>query len=131
MPQFVRGLDHLAVNVRSLSASEHFYTKVLGARVIWKNASNCFLGFGKRDILALLRAPAGHPFRALARLQGKKFSHFGFQACSEKEVYRFAEHLRKHEVPIIEGPYKRSDGASVYFLDPNGYTLEFFYLKRT
>ncbi|MBI4971192.1 MAG: VOC family protein [Candidatus Omnitrophica bacterium] len=129
MITFIRGLDHIAVIVRDMELSEKFYTRVLGGRVIWKNATNCFIQLGKKDVLALLAAPTGHPFKTLQKLQGKKFSHFGFQAKSEKEVRRFADHLRKHKVQIIEGPYTRSDGASVYFLDPNGYTLEYFYLK--
>ena len=126
---FIRGIDHLALTVRNLKQSENFYTQVLGGKVIWKNASNCFIQFGKTDVLALLKAPADHPFSALKKLQGKKFSHFGFQAKSEQEVRRFADHLRTRKVRITEGPYSRSDGASVYFLDPNGYTLEYFYLK--
>ena len=129
MKPFIHGLDHIAVIARNIRQSEKFYSKVLGGRVIWKNATNCFLQFGKKDVLALLAAPAGHPFNILQKMQGKKFSHFGFQAKSEKEVTRFADHLRKYKVRITEGPYTRSDGASVYFLDPNGYTLEYFYLK--
>jgi len=80
-------------------------------------------------VLALLAAPKGYPYAALRKLQGKKFSHFGFQAKSEKQVFTFTKFLRERKIKIIEGPYRRSDGASVYFLDPNGYTLEFFYLK--
>ena len=126
--QFIRGIDHLALTVKNLRQSERFYTQILGGKVVWKNASNSFIRFGKTDVLALLKAPAGHPFAELSRLQGKKFSHFGFQAKSEQEVRRFADYLRTHKVRITEGPYSRSDGASVYFLDPNGYTLEYFHL---
>lgn len=129
MKTFIRGIDHLAITVRNLEESETFYTQILGGRTIWKNATNCFLQFGAKDVLALLAAPEGHPFDELEKLQGKKFSHFGFQADSEKEVRDFADYLKTHGVRIIEGPYTRSDGASVYFLDPNGYTLEYFWLK--
>jgi len=131
MPQFIRGLDHIAIIAKSLKESEDFYTQVLGGSVVWKNETNCFIQLGQKDVLALLAAPSGHPFPELQKLHGKKFSHFGFQAESEQEVFEFADHLRKHNVQIIEGPYKRSDGASVYFLDPNGYTLEFFYLRNS
>ncbi|MBI4398562.1 MAG: VOC family protein [Candidatus Omnitrophica bacterium] len=127
--KFITGLDHIAVTVQNLKKSEAFYTKVLGGRVVWKNAANCLVQFGKKDVMALLVAPAGWPFARLRKLQGKKFSHFGFQARSEKEVFDFARMLERHKVKIIEGPYRRSDGASVYFLDPNQYTLEYFWLR--
>ena len=29
---------------------------------------------------------------------------------------------------ILKGPYTRKDGSSVYFVDPDGYTLEYLYL---
>ena len=130
MAKFITGLDHIAVNVKNLRQSENFYKKILGGRVVWKNATNCFLQFGNKDVMALLAVPKSHSFGNLRKLTGKKFSHYGFQAKSEKQVYQFAKYLKKNKVRITEGPYTRSDGASVYFLDPNGYTLEFFYLKK-
>ncbi len=129
MGAFITGLDHIAVNVKNLNASEKFYTRVLGGRVIWKNETNCFIRFGKKDVLALLAVPKGYFYPRLRKLLGNKFSHYGFQARSEKDVYRFAGYLKKKRVKIIKGPYTRSDGSSVYFLDPNHYTLEYFYLK--
>jgi catechol 2,3-dioxygenase-like lactoylglutathione lyase family enzyme len=131
---FIYGLSHQAINVKSFEISKKFYCEVLGLKVLYEDAAHVFLKVGEADqfgILALLIYPLEGPAPVDPKeRQGNKYNHFGFRAKSDAEVFDFAEHLRGSGVKIIKGPYTRKDGSSVYFLDPDGYTLEYLYLKE-
>ncbi len=59
----------------------------------------------------------------------KGLCHFGLTANSMQAVFDFQEHLKSNRVKIVKEAYERWDGGSLYFLDPNGYTLEYIYFK--
>jgi glyoxylase I family protein len=128
----IHGLGHVAINVKDLETSKKFYTGVLGLNVLYQDPMHVFLQVGEGEnfgILALL----GTPSEGLAPVnpadrQGNKYNHFGFRAKNSKEVFQFANHLKTKKVKLLKGPYERKDGASVYFVDPDGYTLEYLYL---
>lgn len=129
---FIHGLAHQAINVKDMEKSKEFYTAVLGMTVLYQDAMHVFLKVGEKEnfgILALLGKPenAPEPYDPSKR-QGNKYNHFGFRAKSSQEVYEFSEYLKQQGVTIIKGPYTRKDGSSVYFLDPDGYTLEYLFL---
>lgn len=130
--KFIHGLSHQALNVLDVPRAKDFYTRVLGMSVLYEDAEHVFLkvGEGKNfGILALLSAPKSGPAPVNpSERQGNKYNHFGFRALNEKQVYEFADYLKAQNVKIIQGPYTRKDGASVYFLDSEGYTLEYLYL---
>lgn len=130
--QFIHGIAHQAMNVADFTKSKAFYCGILGMDVLYEDAMHVFLKVGEGEqfgILALLGAPKNGPKPIDPNeRQGNLYNHFGFRAKSNEEVYAFAELLKKHAVPIIKGPYTRKDGSSVYFLDPDGYTLEYLYL---
>jgi len=129
---FIHGLAHQALNVDEFKRSKQFYCEILGMDVLYEDAMHVFLKVGEGEnfgILALLGRPKDGPAPLDPKeRQGNKYNHFGFRARSEKEVFEFADFLKQHQVPILKGPYARKDGASVYFLDPDGYTLEYLYL---
>lgn len=132
MSGFIHGLAHQAINVRDLERSKAFYTGVLGMGVLYQDAMHVFLKAGEGEgfgIVALLAKPKTglEPVDPSLR-QGSAYNHFGFRARTTEEVYAFAEHLKSQGVTILKGPYTRKDGSSVYFLDPDGYTLEYLYL---
>lgn len=130
--QYIHGLGHQAINVKDLERSKRFYVEVLGLSVLHEDAMHVFLKVGEGvnfGILALLAKPVDGPEPVDPSLrQGNKYNHFGFRARTSAEVHEFAEHLKSHGVTILKGPYAREDGTSVYFLDPDGYTLEHLYL---
>ena len=134
MSQFIYGLSHQAINVTDFDRSKQFYMGVLGMDVLYQDAMHVFLKVGEGEnfgILALLGKPKSglDPVDPSLR-QGNTYNHFGFRAKTRAQVFEFAEHLKKHQITIIKGPYERKDGASVYFLDPDGYTLEYLYLEE-
>ncbi|VGO21758.1 VOC family protein [Pontiella sulfatireligans] len=130
MNDFIKGICHFGLSVSDLDESVRFYSEVLGLAMSERREKDAFFQIGTDDVLALIQYPDGAArFDAEMRPQhwGKAFTHFGFAADSAKTVFEFQEHLKAQGVKIVKEAYERWDGASLYFLDPNGYTLEYIY----
>ena len=128
----IKGICHFGLSVADLDESVRFYTEVLGLEVSERREKDAFFNIGQDDVLALIQYPGGlERFDAEMRPKnrGKAFTHFGLTATSVEAVFEFQEHLQHCGVKIVKEAYERWDGASVYFLDPNGYTLEFIYFE--
>lgn len=129
---FVKGICHFGLSVADLDESVAFYTDVLGLKMSERREKDAFFPIGSDDVLALIQYPwDGERFDAEMRPKnfGKMFTHFGLTAESAEAVFQFQEHLKENGVRIVKEAYERWDGASLYFLDPNGYTLEFIYFN--
>ena len=134
MDNWITGAGHFGISVADLDESIDFYQNILGLKVSLKRKKDAFIPIGKEDVLALLQFPGGkEAFDKEYRLKykGKAFTHFGLTAPSVQAVFDFQEKLRNAEVEIIKEAYERWDGASFYFLDPNGHTLEYIYFDPT
>ena len=132
MKPFVRGICHFGLSVADLDESIAFYTDVLGLTMSERREKDAFFPIGTSDVMALIQYPGGRTtFDAEARPQyrGKAFTHFGLQAESVQSVFDFQEHLKANNVRIVKEAYERWDGASLYFMDPNGYTLEYIFFN--
>ena len=127
------GINHFALAVANLDESCQFYEKILNLKLIEKRKNDAFIEAGKNCVLALLQYPEGaNSFKQNYQptKTGKAFTHFGFKAECVEDVFSMEKHLIENNVSIIKNAYQRWDGASIYFLDPNNYTLEFLYLKK-
>lgn len=130
MSEFIKGICHFGLSVSDLEASVRFYSDVLGLAMTERRERDAFFQIGSDDVLALIQYPGGaERFDAEMRPKnwGKAFTHFGLAAASAQAVFEFQEVLKTTGVKIVKEAYERWDGASLYFLDPNGYTLEFIY----
>ena len=133
MREFVKGIGHFGLSVSDLDESIRFYSEVLGLELSERREKDAFFRVGADDVLALIQYPGGvERFDAEIRpdRRGKAFTHFGLTAESTDAVFRFQDHLKSLGVEMVKEAYERWDGASFYFLDPNGYTLEFIYYER-
>lgn len=129
---FIKGICHFGLSVSDLETSVQFYTGVLGLEMSERREQDAFFPIGSDDVLALIQYPWDSvKFDAEIRPKhfGKAFTHFGLTAESTAAVFKFQEHLKAHGVRIVKEAYERWDGASLYFLDPNGYTLEYIYFN--
>lgn len=128
----VCGLNHYALSVAGLDESFDFYQNVLGLELIERREKDMFFRVGE-GVLALLAYPGGredYNREARPKNWGKAFTHFGLSAESSEAVFTMEAYLQEQDVHIIKAAYERWDGASLYFMDPNGYTLEFLYLEQ-
>jgi catechol 2,3-dioxygenase-like lactoylglutathione lyase family enzyme len=134
MSEFIKGICHFGLSVSDLDESVRFYAEVLGLEMGQRREKDAFFPIGSTDVLALIQYPGGaERFNAEMRPKnwGKAFTHFGLTADSVTAVFEFQEHLKTHGVKIVKEAYERWDGASLYFIEPNGYTLEYIYFNPT
>src|SRR5438876_12189982 len=87
------GLRHVALNVRDVEKSIHFYSTVLGMEVEWRpDPDNAYLTSG-HDNLALHKLPAGaEPGKV------QTVHHIGFVVKHPENVDEWAERLRKNAI---------------------------------
>jgi catechol 2,3-dioxygenase-like lactoylglutathione lyase family enzyme len=110
----IRGLNHLTLSVRDLGRSLDFYADLLEMkrRAVWNTGA--YLSAGDLWLCLTLDART----RAAPLLE---YTHAAFHV-SERELLRLQEKL------LVAGvsPWQdnRSEGASFYFLDPDGHKLE-------
>jgi len=109
----VIGLSHLLLQVKDLSASEHFYVEGLGFTV------------RKRD-----RLPDGRDLIVLDQGVGLAeggpeppgpVEHIAFQT---RNVESYEERVKAAGGTVVDGPRPGVYGISLYFLDPDGNKIE-------
>ena len=130
MSAIIGGINHFALSVGDLKESIAFYTEILGLEICEQRENDCFLKVGEKDVMALIQFPEGrfaYEGTLKPKRTGKSYTHFGFEAPSIEAVYRMERKLYDAGVKIVTKAYERWDGASLYFLDPNGYTIEYLY----
>lgn len=76
--------------------------------------------------------PFGSPFHhgvAVIQAPNSSMNHVNFMVSEIDDIGRALNRLRKNDVPIVFGPGRHPPSGSVflYFLDPDGLTLEYSY----
>jgi catechol 2,3-dioxygenase-like lactoylglutathione lyase family enzyme len=126
---FLRGLGHLALVVDDLEKARWFYADVLGADVEPWRGTQLLIHVGPDLIVAKLSSDAIDQDRQSGPFGRQVLDHFGFMADSPSQVDALAQRIREAGLPIIKGPYDRSDGRSIYFRDPFGNLIEYLFYK--
>ncbi|WBM72803.1 fosfomycin resistance glutathione transferase [Buttiauxella sp. WJP83] len=105
------GLNHLTLAVSDVARSFDFYVHQLGFTPRAKWAKGAYLSLG--DLWLCL---------SLDTVDDKRdYTHYAF-TISEPYIVSFREKLRAAR--IVEWKDNTSEGASLYFLDPDGHRLE-------
>lgn len=116
-------LDHLVLTVKDLDATIRFYTEVLGMQVIIFGAGRKALTFGQQKINLHELGKEFEP-KALKPTSGSADLCF----LTSTPLEQVQEHLKRHNIPIEEGPVKRTGAVSailsVYIRDPDGNLIE-------
>ena len=99
------GLNHVALRVTDIPRSRAFYQRHLGLRPLRESSSNCFLGAGGNNFVALFRA------------QEPGLDHY----CYTIEDYRPGKVVDKLAAVGLE-PERHQD--RVYFDDPDGLQVQ-------
>jgi catechol 2,3-dioxygenase len=117
-------IGHLVLSVRDVEASEKFYTEILGFEIAVKRPHATFLTCGRiHHDLALFQAPDDAPPVAEGRLG---LNHFAVQIEDLEELKEVYQRLKANNVKIDRTTDHGMTG-SVYFFDPDGNRVEFFY----
>jgi catechol 2,3-dioxygenase-like lactoylglutathione lyase family enzyme len=110
----ITGINHLTLAVRDLERSFDFYTRVVGLQPVVKWARGAYLQAGDDWIcLSLDDETRTGPL--------PEYTHVAF-SVSREAFARCADAIREQSVRIWKE--NRSEGDSLYFLDPDGHKLE-------
>ena len=117
-----RGIDHLVLCVRDVSATIAFYERVLGMTAREERPGKWSLHFGSQK-LSLQDASAA-PSIARETVPGSG----NFCVLADEPMEAILAHLAREGVAVVDGPGER-DGAtgtilSVYVRDPDGNLVE-------
>ena len=127
----VTRLHHVGLVVSDLKRSRRFYGEALGLEEVPRPPNFTFAGmwfrFGDTEIHLLAEADttgrAGTPDPGPSATFGLS-SHIALEV---EDLAAACARLEENRVPLIGGPMSRGDGVTqVFFLDPDGYVLEFF-----
>ncbi|CAG87857.2 DEHA2E07282p [Debaryomyces hansenii CBS767] len=114
----IESLDHLVLTVKNIEESIRFYTSVLGMQVESFKGNRKALRFGNQKINL---HEHGHEFEPKACHPVPGSADLCFVASTSIE--EVADHLKKNDVTIIEGPVKRTGAigsiTSLYIRDPD------------
>ncbi len=125
-PPAHRGLRHLALYCSQLEMSVHFYTELLGMKVVWQPDNDNIYLSGGDDNLALHRAPAGFDASGQQRLD-----HLGFFLNEKSDVDAWHTFLKENGVPLKTAPKDHRDGTrSFYCTDPDGNAVQMIYYPK-
>ncbi len=134
-PGSLRRVHHIALNVKDMQASRHFYGTILGLHELTGDevpstlvelvTSGKVANFITPDGTVVdlfwqpdLSPPNPDPERTFTRAY-----HLAFDI--EPELFdRAVQVLRNWEVAIAHGPVSRPTGRGVYFYDPDGFMIE-------
>lgn len=105
------GLNHITIAVSDVSNSFNFYVNTLGflPRARWSRGAYLSLG----ELWLCLSADLSMP--------AQDYTHYAFSIPSHKFDV-FVEKLKS--TGIVEWKVNKSEGRSIYFLDPDGHKLE-------
>ncbi len=112
-------LGHCVVYTNRFEESLKFYTETLGFKI------SDFIG----QVVAFMRChpnPYHHSFALVRSMEGK-LNHVNFMVTDIDDIGRGRVRLIDHDVPIVFGPGRHlpSDSIFLYYLDPDGLTLEY------
>jgi catechol 2,3-dioxygenase-like lactoylglutathione lyase family enzyme len=108
------GINHVTLSVRDVAESFGFYTQILGFKPVAKWPKGAYLLAGDLWICLFLD-------RNIRESKLPEYTHIAF-TISEKDFNTMSERIKKSGADIWQE--NRSEGDSLYFVDPNGHKLE-------
>jgi len=110
----ITGVNHITFSVKDLEESFIFYTQVLGFQPIAKWSKGAYLLAGDTWIALIVD-------RRVRETVLPEYTHIAF-TVSMQNFEALSDRIKDSRVEIWQD--NRSEGASLYFIDPNGHKLE-------
>ena len=135
IPGNLRRVHHIALNVKDMQASRHFYGHILGLHELTGDdvpetlvelvSQGKVANFITPDgtILDLFWEPELSPPNPDPTKQFTRANHLAFD-IDPKLFDTAVEVLNQHQIQIDHGPVTRPTGRGVYFYDPDGFLIE-------
>ncbi|AKG23556.1 VOC family protein [Calothrix sp. 336/3] len=135
IPGNLRKVHHIALNVKDMAASRHFYGEILGLYELTGEeipktllelvAAGKVANFVTPDgtVLDLFGEPELSPPDPNPEKSFTRAYHLAFDI--HPQLFDQAlEVLQEHHITIAHGPVSRPTGRGVYFYDPDGFMIE-------
>lgn len=115
----IQRLGHILVQTPEVAAAMHFYRDVLGFAI-----SDSF-----GEISTFMRCfpnPFHHSF-GIGRSERHKFNHINFMVSEVDDIGKALWRCQAANIPVVHGPGRHPPSGSMflYFLDPDGLTVEY------
>ncbi len=110
----ITGINHLTLAIRDLDESFAFYTQALGCKPVARWPTGAYLLAGEVWVALVVDA-------RLRAAPLPEYSHIAFSVAPEA-FEALGARLQQAGVEIWQA--NQTEGASLYFLDPNGHKLE-------
>ena len=110
----ITGVNHITLSVKEIEASFAFYTEVLGCRPVARWPKGAYLLAG--DVWIALVVDGNVREGALS-----EYTHIAF-TVSEEDFEELGARIAESGAEVWQD--NRSEGASLYFMDPSGHKLE-------
>jgi glyoxylase I family protein len=131
----LRRVHHIALNVKDMQASRHFYGEILGLRELQgEEVPETLKALFESGKVANFVTPDGTVLDLFWRPEleppdpdpDKVFTRAGHLAFDIDPALfdQAVEVLRSNQVAIDHGPVSRPTGRGVYFFDPDGFLVE-------
>ncbi|MBT5470693.1 MAG: VOC family protein [Nitrospina sp.] len=128
----LEGINHFAINVKTMERAENFYTQVLGFPVIHRTETKAGLKHIEVDAgnvaIALFESPELDLEAAHKTMTDDGYLHFAFGA----PYNQFDQTLQALDASgvVVDGkPRDWGKSVSIYFRDPDGHQLEINFTK--
>ena len=135
-PGNLRRVHHIALNVRDMNASRHFYGTILGlheltgaeipATLTEMVAAGQVANFITPDdgtVIDLFWQPDLEPPNPDPQQAFTRANHLAFDI--DPDLFdRAIEVLKSNQIAIDSGPVTRATGRGIYFYDPDGFIIE-------
>lgn len=117
------GMRHIALFCKNFAACKHFYSELLGMKIVWEpDDKNCYLSSGS-DNVALHLAPEN-----FSPGKDQHLDHLGFFLTTNDDVDAWYNFLSEAGVEIKAQPKNHRDGTrSFYCADPDGNMVQMIY----
>lgn len=129
----IRKLDHVALVVKDVERTRHFYGQILGLEEVARPHTFGFPGawfeHGGQQIHIIGEDTPGrttqvNPGYNRDELARGHCSHFAFEVDDLDEAVHY---LKSQHIEIVGGPRPRGDGVmQLYICDPDNYVVEIF-----
>ena len=119
----INGIHHIALNVKNMERAEHFYSDLLGFKVVTRTSTKAGLKHIELDagnvFIALFESPDLNIESAQKTMTDDGYLHFAF-GVDKDQIPVIAQFLKDNGVRLDGEPRNNK----VYFYDPDGHIIE-------